>query len=118
MRHRVDPSRATAPSGSGPSGMSENAQTSATGIMTSELRKNGQAPGRAAGYSPVMSNAEPTYRQRLLRVQLFIQNNLDEDLSLERLAKIAHFSPYHFHRTFRALLGEGVQEAVDGRPAA
>src|SRR5262245_32825920 len=112
MRHRVDPSRATAPSGSGPSGMSENAQTSAKGIMTSELRKNGQAPTRAAGYSPVMSNAEPTYQQRLLRVQLFIQDNLDDDLSLERLAKIAHFSPYHFHRIFRALLGEGVHEYV------
>jgi AraC family transcriptional regulator len=53
-----------------------------------------------------------TYRQRLLLVQLFIQNHLDEELSLERLARIAHFSPFHFHRIFKALIGEGVKEYV------
>jgi AraC family transcriptional regulator len=55
---------------------------------------------------------EQTYRQRILRVQLFIQEHLDEELSLERLARVAHFSPYHFHRIFRALVGEGVNEHV------
>jgi AraC family transcriptional regulator len=55
---------------------------------------------------------EQTYRQRILRVQLFIQEHLDEELPLERLARLAHFSPYHFHRIFRALAGEGVTEYV------
>jgi AraC family transcriptional regulator len=53
-----------------------------------------------------------TYRQRILEVQLFIQQHLDDDLSLERLARVAHFSPYHFHRIFRGLVGEGVTEYV------
>ena len=53
-----------------------------------------------------------TYRERLLHVQLFIQNHLDEELPLERLARIAHFSPFHFHRIFKALIGEGVKEYV------
>src|SRR5687768_15821101 len=53
-----------------------------------------------------------TYRHRILKVQLFIQEHLDEDLSLERLARLAHFSPFHFHRLFRALVGEGVYEYV------
>jgi AraC family transcriptional regulator len=59
-----------------------------------------------------MKPTEQTYRQRILRVQLFIQEHLDEELPLERLARVAHFSPYHFHRIFRALVGEGVNEHV------
>jgi AraC family transcriptional regulator len=53
-----------------------------------------------------------TYRERLLKVQLFIQQHLDEELSLDRLARVAHFSPYHFHRIFKGLVGEGVNEYV------
>jgi AraC family transcriptional regulator len=33
-------------------------------------------------------------------------------LPLDRLARLAHFSPYHFHRIFRGLVGEGVNEYV------
>jgi AraC family transcriptional regulator len=56
--------------------------------------------------------AKPTYLQRILQVQLFIQEHLDEELSLDRLARVAHFSPYHFHRIFRGIVGEGVKEYV------
>src|SRR6266700_2976443 len=59
-----------------------------------------------------MSPTHDTYRQRILTVQLFIQGHLDEDLSLDRLARVAHFSPFHFHRIFRALGGEAVSEYV------
>jgi AraC family transcriptional regulator len=59
-----------------------------------------------------MTPTQQTYRQRILTVQLFIQEHLDEDLSLDRLARVAHFSPYHFHRIFKALVGEGVNEYV------
>jgi AraC family transcriptional regulator len=55
---------------------------------------------------------EQSYRQRILAVQLFIQEHLDEELPLERLARLAHFSPYHFHRIFKGLVGEGVHEYV------
>ncbi len=50
------------------------------------------------------------YRERMAKVLMFIQRNLDEDLSLEDLAAIAHFSPYHFHRIFRGMVGESVKE--------
>jgi AraC family transcriptional regulator len=53
-----------------------------------------------------------TYRHRILKVQLHIQENLDDELSLEKLARIAHFSPFHFHRVFKAIVGEGVNEYV------
>jgi AraC family transcriptional regulator len=59
-----------------------------------------------------MSPNELTYRQRILRVQMFIQENLDGDLSLDRLARVACFSPYHFHRIFRGLVGESVYAYV------
>ena len=59
-----------------------------------------------------MTPSELTYRQRILAVQRFIQEHLDEELSLERLARVAHFSPFHFHRIFKALVGEGVYEYV------
>lgn len=57
-------------------------------------------------------HTQQTYRHRILRVQLHIQEHLGEDLSLDALARIAHFSPYHFHRVFRAFAGESVAEYV------
>lgn len=59
-----------------------------------------------------MTPTDLTYRQRILQVQLHIQEHLDEELPLDRLARVAHFSPYHFHRLFRALVGETVSEYV------
>ena len=53
---------------------------------------------------------ERTYQERILRVLVHIQNHLDEAVSLEELAAIAHFSPYHFHRIFRGMVGESVME--------
>lgn len=52
------------------------------------------------------------YKQRMLRVLLYIQRHLDEETSLEELARIAAFSPFHFHRIFRGMLGESVKEHI------
>lgn len=52
------------------------------------------------------------YRERMLRVLLHIQGNLDRELPLEELAAVAHFSPYHFHRIFRGMVGESVQAHI------
>ena len=46
------------------------------------------------------------YKARINRVLDYIERNLDGDLSLEHLAGIACFSPFHFHRVFRAIMGE------------
>lgn len=55
---------------------------------------------------------ERAYKERILRVLVHIQDHLDEAVSLEELAAIAHFSPYHFHRIFRGMVGESVMEYV------
>jgi AraC family transcriptional regulator len=55
---------------------------------------------------------EQAYHERLLAVLVYIQEHMDEPLSLEELARVAHFSPYHFHRIFRGMIGESVWEHV------
>jgi len=52
------------------------------------------------------------YKQRLLRVLVRIQRQLDAPLSLEELAALACFSPYHFHRLFTGMLGESLMSHI------
>jgi len=52
------------------------------------------------------------YHERILRVLVYIQDHLDDELSLDHLAGVACFSPYHFHRIFRGIAGEPVKEYV------
>jgi AraC family transcriptional regulator len=58
------------------------------------------------------TTTEQAYKQRILRVLVHIQEHLDDDLPLDALARIASFSPYHFHRIFSAMVGESVKEHV------
>lgn len=52
------------------------------------------------------------YGRRVALVIDHIADNLDGDLSLERLSGIACFSPYHFHRIYRSIAGETVADTV------
>ncbi len=52
------------------------------------------------------------YHERILRTLAYIQAHLDDAPDLDELARVACFSPYHFHRVFRGLVGEPVQEHV------
>ncbi|MFC5735281.1 AraC family transcriptional regulator [Cytobacillus gottheilii] len=45
----------------------------------------------------------------------YIENHIHEHISLERLAEIACFSPFHYHRVFQAMVGESVMEYVRKR---
>lgn len=53
--------------------------------------------------------------QRLDRVFAYIDQHLADDLSLDRLAALAAFSRFHFHRVFRAWTGETVHDFVRRR---
>jgi AraC family transcriptional regulator len=53
------------------------------------------------------------YRARLRRVLAHIDRHLEQALTLERLAAVAAFSKYHFHRQFRGLYRVGVHEYVE-----
>lgn len=61
---------------------------------------------------------EQDYRKRVLRVVEHIDRHLDEPLRLEDLAEVAHFSPCHFHRIFRGLVGETLGDYIRRRRLA
>jgi len=50
------------------------------------------------------------YISRINRVIDYVEHNLDKELSLEMLASVAMFSPYHFHRIFKAMVGETIND--------
>jgi len=83
-----------------------------------QFRKPGK--GRP-GYPPAMTTPAPgeraalRHRRRIERVVDHIGRHLDQDLDLERLAAVACFSPCHFHRIYRATMGETVTETVRRR---
>lgn len=52
------------------------------------------------------------YVKRILRVLIYIEENIDEEMSLERLAKVACYSPFHFHRIFQAIVGETIHQYI------
>lgn len=52
------------------------------------------------------------YAARINRVVDYIEAHLGEDLSLETLAEVAHFSRFHFHRIFHAMMGETLNQFI------
>lgn len=58
------------------------------------------------------SYTKQSYQQRLERVVRYIDQNLDQDLEVNQLAEVAYFSPYHFHRIYREMMGEAVNATV------
>lgn len=52
------------------------------------------------------------YQERLGRVTAYLHDHLDAGLDLNRLAEVAHLSPYHWHRVWHALHGETIAATV------
>ena len=53
-----------------------------------------------------------SYAARIERARDYLLSHLDEDIDLARMARVANFSPYHFHRVYVAVIGETVAETV------
>lgn len=49
-----------------------------------------------------------TYHERMNKVVQYIDHNLDVEVTIAELSKIACYSEYHFHRLFRAYVGESI----------
>ncbi len=65
--------------------------------------------------SPSAETREVTlqaWRKRMQRVADWLVDHLDQPFDLDRLAELAHFSPYHFHRVYSVAMGEPVAETV------
>jgi len=52
------------------------------------------------------------YIKRINNIFQFIDANLDQELSLETIAKIGFYSPFHLHRIFKAITNETVNEYI------
>jgi AraC family transcriptional regulator len=61
---------------------------------------------------PASPSTKREYARRIGAALDFIDRNLSRDIPLARLAAIALFSPFHFHRIFSALIGESPAEYV------
>jgi len=59
--------------------------------------------------SPIQENL---YLKRINAVVDFARENLNQDLSLDSLARVAGFSPFHFHRIFKSITEETLNEMV------
>ncbi len=60
------------------------------------------------GTNNVMRQTAMEYRKRVCQAMNYISQNLDRNLSLEEIAGAAAFSRFHFHRIFKAVVGETV----------
>src|SRR3954464_13058899 len=56
--------------------------------------------------------ADADYVDRVNRAIDYIADHLDAPLKLDDVARVACFSPFHFHRIFQALVGETVHDFV------
>lgn len=52
------------------------------------------------------------YVDRVNRAIDLVRQNLDQPLKLESVSRAACFSPFHFHRIFRSLVGESLNQFV------
>ncbi|MEQ6124666.1 GyrI-like domain-containing protein [Pseudotenacibaculum sp. MALMAid0570] len=62
-----------------------------------------------------MSSSSKIAKENVARINkaiVFIEENLAQKLSLEKIAQEAHFSSYHFHRLFSVIMGETVNNFV------
>ena len=55
---------------------------------------------------------KPEYKQMMLRIQHYVNQHLAEDLSLETLAGVANYSPFHFQKIFSECLSESPKQYV------
>ena len=52
------------------------------------------------------------YFQSVYKVICYIENNYNNNLTLEELSKVASFSKYHFHRIFKSIVGETLNSYI------
>jgi AraC family transcriptional regulator len=57
-------------------------------------------------------NIANSYLERINIVFTYIEAHLNENISLENLAKVACFSPFHFHRIFLGMTGETIMSYI------
>lgn len=61
---------------------------------------------------PFVNESRQIYIERINAVQDYIENHLDEDISIRQLSQIASFSEYHFQRIFKQFTSESLYSFI------
>lgn len=77
-------------------------------VWVALLRRVPAGPTPSSWCASLERVAKDAYMQRVHRVTDYIRRHLADELTLEKLARHAHFSPFHFHRVFKSVTGETV----------
>lgn len=72
-----------------------------------------RSPARTTGNED--DSSRQAYLTRLHAAVDHVKLHLADELDLRSLAAVAHFSPWHFHRVFHAMMGETVADHVRRR---
>jgi AraC family transcriptional regulator len=68
---------------------------------------------RSPTHRPISKKATlDAWRLRMQRVTDWLVEHLDQPFDLDRLAQLAYFSPYHFHRVYTVVMGEPIAETI------
>src|SRR5512143_2141934 len=65
-----------------------------------------------ASIRPGSGRTQKEYARRINAALDYIDKNIGDDIPLNKLAAVACFSPFHFHRLFSAFVGEPPAEYV------
>ncbi|BFO65614.1 GyrI-like domain-containing protein [Chryseobacterium sp. KCF3-3] len=52
------------------------------------------------------------YKKRIVKTIQYIDNHIDAGLSLEKVSEVSAYSPFHFHRIFKLVTGETLQNYI------
>lgn len=52
------------------------------------------------------------YAKRILKVLIYIEDHIDDEISMKDLSKVACHSFFHFHRIFQVVVGETVRKYI------
>lgn len=77
---------------------------------TTQVSKNYQEKGSGFRQDIFHGDTDMNAHDRIRRALHYIEEHLDESISLGTLAEQSMYAPHHFHHVFRGLIGEGVAE--------
>lgn len=60
----------------------------------------------------LLTSTQATYIERINRVLDHINSSIEQELPLKELASVANFSTFHFHRVFKSIVGEPLNQYV------
>jgi AraC family transcriptional regulator len=62
--------------------------------------------------SYMKKTTQDEYIHSIYKVLFYVEQNYNHNLTLDELSRVANFSKYHFHRIFKSIIGENLNEYI------